>query len=226
MSAFPVVEQAMMNRYDQFLDSQATPEHSSLFMLLVLLICVFAGSFVMWIVWFRDSGITYPQFWLVIFWKIADFIMWPIRLLLYLFGLRPTSDAEIPMIQVLPKSSPPTTPPKAEPNCPECKCDCNCPQCDIDGYDVEQVKPYKNEIKYLKHMVMLLGKIALRENAVNHLYQEVYDPSEGISPSVTKLANEYDFIKEQVRQDPREWAYFKEYFTPLSSVPSSARIPD
>ena len=227
MSAFPVVEQAMMNRYDKFLNQEAGPGHSSLFMFAVIFIGAFAVSFVMWIIWFKDIGVTYPQFWMVIFGKIADFIMWPIRLLLYLFGLRQTTAAEIPIVHLLPKSSAPDKPStKSDPNCPECKCDCKCPKCDIDGYDTEKIKPYTDEIRYLKHMVALLGKISLRENAVNSLYQEMYDPSEGITPDVTKLGNEYDFIKEQIRQDPREWDYFKQYFSQLSSVPSSARTPD
>ncbi len=181
-----------------------------MFMISIMLIGVLFVTFVMWILWFRDTGLTYPMFWYLILSKIVDFVMWPIRLLLSFFGLRSTSQSEIPIITSEPIHN--------EPDCPQCKCECNCPKC---LNDVDQSKPYINEIRYLKHMVKLLGKISLRENEISQLYQEIYDPSEGITPDVTRLGDEYKFIKDQIKQDPQEFDYFKRYFTALSEVPSS-----
>jgi hypothetical protein len=102
--------------------------------------------------------------------------------------------------------------------CPPCTNECVCPTC-----EETDIRPYELEIKYLKNMVKMTGSIARRENAINSQYRELYPGFSVMSPHVRKLSHEYNFIKNEIRKDPEQWQYFKNYFSRISGIPSSSQ---
>ena len=100
-----------------------------------------------------------------------------------------------------------------------------CPPCELECPDPlppTDTKPYEMEIRYLKDMVKFVGSIAKRENAINAQYRELYPGFSVMSPHVRRLSHEYNFLKNQLREDENEWTYFKNYFTKLSGIPSAS----
>jgi len=43
-----------------------------------------------------------------------------------------------------------------------------------------------------------------------------------MSPEVRRLSYEYNFLKNEMREDENKWTYFKNYFTKLSGIPSTS----
>jgi len=183
----------------------------------------FLVSSVAWAVWYRDQDYG-SYLWNIISW-IGWFLFWPIRFLLTLMGFYGGGE-EIPIaplpILPIPPSKPAlnTVVTKHEiTDCPPCNVDVQCPPCN-DGSG--QIEPLELEIKYLKDMVKFTGAIAKRENAINAQYKELYPGFNVLSPHVRKLSHEYNYIKEEIRKDKDKWQYFKNYFTKLSNIPSTA----
>lgn len=189
------------------------PGRRWLYILLLSLLLFVVISIVIWLVWFRNMKLM--SFMIMEFQVMWNIAMWPIKTLFGFLGLWNPSDANV----VPPPINMTTTEiVKHElSECPPCNCSCECPECekvDTEVYDIE--------IKYLKDMVRLTGAIAKRENAINAQYKELYPGFSVMSPHVIKLSTEYQMIKEELRKDEEEWAYFKNYFSKLSNIPSVA----
>lgn len=88
--------------------------------------------------------------------------------------------------------------------------------------DTSNEKAMECEIRYLKNMVRFVGAMAMRENAINAQYRELYPGFSVMSPHVQRLSHEYNFLKNQLREDDNQWTYFKNYFTKLSGIPSAS----
>ncbi len=101
-----------------------------------------------------------------------------------------------------------------------------CPPCNVKCPDVPDVdantKPLELEIKYLKNMLKFVGTISKRENAINAQYREIYPGFSVMCPSVQKLSTEYNYLKNQLREDETEYNYFKNYFTKLTGIASKS----
>ena len=100
-----------------------------------------------------------------------------------------------------------------------------CPPCNVtcpEAPPAQDCKPLELEIQYLKNMVRFVGAMAKRENSINAQYRELYPGFSVMSPHVRRLSNEYNFLKNQLRDDENEWTYFKNYFTKLSGIPSTS----
>lgn len=177
------------------------------------------------IVWasMYKSTMGYGDFLSMIITKIWNIAIWPIKLLMSMFGFG--GDAipipiPIPQLPLPPAPTLNTVVTKHEiTTCPPCQVDVKCPPCDDNK---AEIKPLETEIKYLKDMLRFVGTIAKRENAINTQYKELYPGFNVQSPQVRKIGNEYTFIKEDIRKDKDEWQYFKNYFTQLTNIPSTS----
>jgi hypothetical protein len=193
-------------------------------LLIVFLIAIIL-SIVIWIIWYRPLNIGLGEFLLIVLKTILNIVIWPFKFILQLLGIWPSElDDGKDIISLLPLKPPGTHTEiiKHEMSeCPPCTNECVCPKCDeID------IRPYELEIKYLKNMVKMIGSIARRENAINSQYRELYPGFSVMSPHVRKLSHEYNFIKSELRKDPEEWQYFKNYFSRISGIPSSNQEVD
>jgi hypothetical protein len=101
-----------------------------------------------------------------------------------------------------------------------------CPPCNVTCPDTPSesalTKPLELEITYLKNMLKFVGTISKRENAINSQYREVYPGFSVTCPSVQRLSAEYNYLKNQLREDEGEYNYFKNYFTKLTGIPSTS----
>jgi hypothetical protein len=186
----------------------------------IVLIAIFAVLVVLTFV-FRQSAFVR---------KLVSFLMIPINFILGLFGVKVGVD-KVPFSPIDPLSivtdplkaisglagndSTETTIVKHEiAQCPPCSLTCpETPQCD-NG-------PLELEIRYLKNMLKFVGSISRRENAINAQYRELYPGFSVMSPTVQRMSTEYNFLKNQIREDENEWTYFKNYFTKLTNIPSN-----
>ncbi len=146
--------------------------------------------------------------------KLINLILTPFRLILGLFGIgvAPAKPAG-PDVLVSPDVNVTT---HELGTCPPC--DVKCAECPLPT----DCKPYELEIKYLKDMVKFVGSMAQRENAINSQYRELYPGFSVMSPDVRRLSYEYNYLKNQLREDENEWTYFKNYFTKLSGIASTS----
>jgi hypothetical protein len=71
-------------------------------------------------------------------------------------------------------------------------------------------------------MLKFTGAICKRENAINSQYRELYPGFSVNSPEVQRISAEYNFLKNQIRDDQNEFQYFKNYFTKLTGIPSTS----
>lgn len=193
-----------------------------IFIILVVLLFV---ALIVWIVWYRPSGIGFGEFLGSILSQILRVLLWPIRFLLGLFGFY-DEEGPLPGVNLPPVPLPPALKPTSSTTitkheiatCPPCEVDVQCPPCE----DVSsEIKPLELEIQYLKDMVRFVGSIAKRENAINAQYKELYPGFNVLSPHVRKLSHEYNYIKDEIRKDKDKWQYFKNYFTKLTNIPST-----
>ncbi len=191
--------------------------------ILIIVVALYLISTIVWAISYRDQN--YGEYLLHILSWIGYILFWPIRFLLSLFGFYGGGE-EIPLAPLpslpLPQLRPSlnTVVTKHEiADCPPCNVDVKCPPCDNGS---GQIGPLELEINYLKDMVKFTGSIAKRENAINAQYKELYPGFDVLSPHVRKLSHEYNYIKEEIRKDKDKWQYFKNYFTKLSNIPSTA----
>lgn len=187
--------------------------------LAVLLIAFIVVMGLVWVIFFRRKFTLWE-----LLKKVLNLALLPFRLILKLFGLgkgeeepaAPTSEPtvvhDMPSIQ-----STHTEVVRHEiQECPPCNVTCPEPPA---GQDCS---PLELEIRYLKNMVRFVGSMAKRENAINAQYRELYPGFSVMSPHVRKLSTEYNFLKNQIREDENQWTYFKNYFTKLSGIPSTS----
>jgi hypothetical protein len=194
------------------------------FLLIGITIAIVLGLFV-WLIWYRPAGVTFGGFIVLVLKGIVNVILWPIKFILQVLGLwNEESEGPKPEIKLpdLPEPPIPTTSTKVVKHeiaeCPPCTNECVCPTC-----EETDIRPYELEIKYLKNMAKMVGSIARRENAINSQYRELYPGFSVMSPHVRKISHEYNFIKNQVRQDPEQWQYFKNYFSRITGIPSTSQ---
>lgn len=187
---------------------------------------------VIWLIFFRDA---YSLFALLK--MILDLALLPFKLILQLFGWGQTTIT----IQGEQQAPPPSQQEQQQPapsqgqqqpptvhttqteiikhelgECPPCNVTCPEPQ------PCPDAKPLEMEIGYLKNMIKFVGAMAKRENAINAQYRELYPGFSVMSPHVRRLTCEYNFIKNQLREDENQWTYFKNYFTKLTGIPSTS----
>jgi hypothetical protein len=147
-----------------------------------------------------------------LFKKIFEIVLIPFKLILQIFGVgvkSPAAAAAAPPPQIdIVQHQIGTCPP----------CDVKCPEIP----KAQDCKPLELEISYLKKMVKFIGTMAKRENAINSQYREIYPGFSVMSPAVRRLSYEYNYMKNQIRDDENEWTYFKNYFTKLSGIPSTS----
>jgi len=198
-----------------------------LYMFLILLVLAIVLSLVIWLMWYRPTGITLGQFFVLVIRSIIEILLWPFKFILQVLGIWTVEVVEIieDEVDVLPEIIGPPKPTthteviKHEVSeCPPCTNECNCPTC-----EETDIRPYELEIKYLKNMVKMTGSIARRENAINSQYRELYPGFSVMSPHVRKISHEYNFIKNEIRKDPEQWGYFKNYYSRISGIPSSSQ---
>lgn len=188
----------------------------------VIIVALLLVSFLMWGIFFRKKYTL-----LELFRKLLEFALLPFKLILKLFGIGKNTTTPSP-------SSPEPTPAPTipEPSVPvvqhtevikhEIE---TCPPCNVEcppAPAAKDCKPLEMEIGYLKNMVKFVGSMAMRENAINAQYRELYPGFSVMSPQVRKLSYEYNFLKNQLREDENQWTYFKNYFTKLSGIPSTS----
>lgn len=147
--------------------------------------------------------------------KLISILMAPINFILRLFGIK-IGVQKVPLTGSILNDSTETTIIQHEiAQCPPCNVNCpEPPVCDN--------RPLELEIRYLKNMLKFVGAISKRENAINAQYRELYPGFSVMSPDVQRLSTEYNFLKNQIREDENEWTYFKNYFTKLTNIPSSS----
>ena len=190
----------------------------------ILLIAVIVIFAVVWLLFFRKKFTLWE-----LIKKILGLILLPFKLILKLFGMGggdPAPRIELPSIQL------PSGPTSFDlPSIQSTKTEIvrheigECPPCNVTCPDApagEDCKPLEMEIRYLKRMVKFVGSMAKRENAINAQYRELYPGFSVMSPHVQKLSHEYNFLKNQLREDESQWTYFKNYFTKLSGIPSAS----
>lgn len=196
---------------------------SPVLLIILLLFILIIFAVVLWFIFFRDN----LAFSLVdLFKKILDIALLPFKLFIKLFtglnifGTPPTSiDTSV---KPLPTIAPPTEAPPVEvvkheiATCPPCNV--KCPDVPVDN----KSGPLELEIKYLKDMLKFTGSICKRENAINSQYRELYPGFSVNSPEVQRISTEYNFLKNQIRDDANEFQYFKNYFTKLTGIPSTS----
>jgi len=170
--------------------------------IVVALTAVAVLFIVAWVIFFRKK------------YTLLELLLLPFKLLLRIFGIGVAPPNLVPV----PIASPPQV-------------DVNqhllgtCPPCDVKCPDIpkpEDCKPLELEISYLKKMVKFIGAMAKRENAINAQYREIYPGFSVMSPAVRRLSYEYNYMKNEIRDDENEWTYFKNYFTKLSGIPSTS----
>jgi hypothetical protein len=187
----------------------------------ILLIAILAVFAIIWFIFFRQKFTLWE-----LFKKILNLALLPFKLILKLFGI---GGGETPAEPAAPTPSEPTTyeMPSIQSTqteivrheiqeCPPCNV--TCPEPPV----ARDCKPFEMEIRYLKNMVRFVGAMAKRENAINAQYRELYPGFSVMSPHVRRLSHEYNFLKNQLREDENEWTYFKNYFTKLSGIPSTS----
>jgi hypothetical protein len=193
---------------------------------LIVFVVLIVSFFLVWLIFFRKNA-SLTEF----IKKLFDLILLPFKLLLKLFGVEIGKKGVEPPVGA--KEEPPekgVEPPvgaKEEP--PEIKVvhdkQTTCPPCEVKCPDAPaptDCKPFELEIKYLKDMVKFVGAMAKRENAINAQYRELYPGFSVMSPEVRRLSYEYNFLKNEMREDENKWTYFKNYFTKLSGIPSTS----
>lgn len=149
--------------------------------------------------------------------KLIDVLLTPFKLILRIFGIG--VGAKTPPIAAPPMETPPPTIDIVKHEIGTCPpCDVKCP----DVPPAADCKPLELEVKYLKDMIRFVGSMAKRENAINAQYRELYPGFSVMTPEVRKMSYEYNFLKNQIRDDDSEWTYFKNYFTKLSGIPSAS----
>ncbi len=216
-------------------DAEPQPGMRLLYKLLIGFTITIMIIILVWLLFYSPSGIGFGEFILLLLSTVINIVLWPIKFVLQLLGIMssstPSSNAtggpklDNPINALAPLITAPlggmqnTTVVKHEiAECPPCNCSCDCPVC-----TETDVKPFKLEIKYLEDMVKMLGSIARRENAINSQYRELYPGFSIMSPHVQKITHEYNYLKDEIRKDEDEWAYFKNYFSKLSGVPSTSQ---
>ena len=181
----------------------------SLGIVLIALLVIFA---VVWLLFFRKKFTLWE-----LFLKIIGLALLPFKLILNLFGLeRGKTPAETPAPGPAVDITQTEIVRHEIAECPPCNVKCPDPPA---GQDCG---PLEMEISYLKSMVRFVGSMAKRENAINAQYRELYPGFSVMSPHVRKLSHEYNFLKNQIREDDNQWTYFKNYFTKLSGIPSTS----
>ena len=211
------------------LQQQRTAATIIMIIIAVVLVFVFVSALIMWLVWYRSMGISFVGTLTLMMKSIINIILWPVKFILSLLGLWSDSGpgplvSSIQSSIQIPLLEPPLPITTTEvikyeiTDCPPCTNECNCPTC-----EETDIRPYEQEIKYLKNMVKMIGSIARRENAINTQYRELYPGFSVMSPHVRKLSHEYNYIKNEIRKDDDEWQYFKNYFSRLSGIPSSSQ---
>ena len=206
---------------EQFGDPR--PSRRLVIVMSILTAIIIVTTVIIWLVWYRPYGVGFASYLALIFQWIIGVLTWPIRTLLQALGLwRTTDNTNLGILTPMLPNAPLAT--KTEvikheiSQCPPCNCNCECPEC-----KETDTKPFELEIKYLKDMMRMTGAIARRENAINAQYRELYPGFSVITPSVQKLSEEYNIIKNQIKKDDDEWQYFKNYFTRLSGIPSDSQ---
>ena len=198
-------------------------------LLLIVLVISFVISLAVWLIWYRPLGVSLGEFIVIVIKSIIDIILWPFKFILQVLGIWSSDvvnvideggDIIAELEAQIPIPSVPTTHTEVIKHemseCPPCTNECVCPDC-----EETDIRPYELEIKYLKNMVKMTGSIARRENAINSQYRELYPGFSVMSPHVRKISHEYNFIKNELRQDPEQWQYFKNYYSRISGIPSS-----
>lgn len=196
-----------------------------LYLFLIILIVSICISLVVWLVYYNPRGVSFGQFIVLTIKAIINILLWPFKFILQVLGIWTVEVAEIIDEDIdfkLPIPPIPTTHTEVIKHevseCPPCTNECVCPTC-----EETDVRPYELEIKYLKNMVKMTGSVARRENAINSQYRELYPGFSVMSPHVRKISHEYNFIKNELRKDPEQWQYFKNYFSRISGIPSSSQ---
>lgn len=198
-----------------------------LYIFLIILILLLVLSLVIWLVWYNPRGVSLGEFILLVLRMIFDIILWPFKFILQALGIWTVDVVDAieeggDVVAEIEKAVVPTVQTEVIKHqiaeCPPCTNECVCPKC-----EETDIRPYELEIKYLKNMVKMTGSIARRENAINSQYRELYPGFSVMSPHVRKLSHEYNFIKNELRKDPEQWQYFKNYFSRISGIPSSSQ---
>jgi hypothetical protein len=156
---------------------------------------------------------------LSLFRKIFDVVLLPLKLFLRLFtGGGKDLTVTTPTIPLEPQpTTTHTTITKNEVSqCPPCEV--KCPDVPVDN----KSSALETEIRYLKNMLKFTGAIAKRENAINAQYREINPGFSVMCPAVQRLSTEYNFLKNQIREDDAEYSYFKNYFSKLTGIPSTS----
>lgn len=150
--------------------------------------------------------------------KILDIALLPFKLFIRLFtgSSSAGSTGPSPLLPAKPQPTVTTITKNEIGQCPPC--DVKCPDVPVDN----KSGPLELEIRYLKAMLKFVGSIAKRENAINAQYRELYPGFSVMSPAVQRLSTEYNFLKNQIREDESEYSYFKNYFTKLTGIPSTS----
>ena len=189
----------------------------------ILLVAFVVVVAIIWAIFFRKKFTL-----LKLFMQILGLVLLPFKLILKLFGLGGTAETGIsidvpslpsdPLTFDLPSiQSTQTEVVRHEiQECPPCNVKCP------DAPAAQDCRALEMEITYLKDMVKFVGSMAKRENAINAQYRELYPGFSVMSPHVRKLSHEHNFLKNQLREDESQWTYFKNYFTKLSGIPSTA----
>jgi hypothetical protein len=166
---------------------------------------------IVWMLFFQDKMSL-----LDLIMKIVDIALLPFKLFIRLFI------GDTPKKTPTPPAAPPAGPPPSTvithqiAECPPCNVKCPDPIIDTSK------KPIELEVNYLKDMLRFVGTICRRENAINAQYQELYPGFSVMSPHVQRISAEYNFLKNQMREDENKYTYFKNYFTKLTGIPSTS----
>lgn len=192
-----------------------------LYLFLIILIVSLVISLIIWLIYYNPRGVSFGEFIVLTLKTIINIVLWPFKFILQVLGIWTDEVVEIIEDDIkLPEPPIPTTHTEVIKHeiaeCPPCTNECVCPEC-----EETDIRPYELEIKYLKNMVKMTGSIARRENAINSQYRELYPGFSVMSPHVRKISHEYNFIKNEIRKDPEQWQYFKNYFSRISGIPSS-----
>lgn len=155
---------------------------------------------------------------LSLFRKIFDIVLLPLKLFLRLFtggAASGTTPTPVPF-EPQPATTHTTITKNEVSQCPPCEV--KCPDVPTDN----KSGALELEIRYLKNMLKFTGAIAKRENAINAQYREINPGFSVMCPAVQRLSTEYNFLKNQIREDDAEYGYFKNYFSKLTGIPSTS----